>query len=59
MSYSVQTVTKRDLAKEGGTFELGLQARLNVLSAEVVSVAIGEQSVTVVLHHSAKAKSDK
>jgi hypothetical protein len=61
MSYSVQTVSKRKLSEDanGQSFEVGLAALLNRSGVDVVSVSVGEQSVTVVLHHTVKAKSDK
>lgn len=56
MSYSVQTVTKRKLSEDanGQSFEVGLAALLNRSGVEVVAVSVGEQSVTVVLHHTVK-----
>lgn len=61
MSYSVQTLSKRKLSEDanGQSFEVGLAALLNRGGVDVVSVSVSEQSVTVVLHHAAKANDKK
>ncbi len=60
MSYTVSTVTKRKLSEDanGQSFEVGLAAMLNrnAETAEVVSVSVNEQSVTIICHHGVKPK---
>jgi hypothetical protein len=61
VSYSVQTVSKRKLSEDanGQSFEVGLAALLNRSGVDVVSVSVGEQAVTVVLHHTVKSEHKK
>jgi hypothetical protein len=61
MSYSVQTVSKRELLENanGKSLDAAMSDMLNRLGVEIVAVTVGEQSVTVVLHHTAKAKPEK